>query len=62
ATCSGFYGTKFAQFGVQYESLPVGRLLAKLPRRVILSFAVFQNGHPIVNIVWGMDRRITSNS
>ncbi|KAA6375686.1 MAG: hypothetical protein EZS28_028787, partial [Streblomastix strix] len=47
ATCSGFYGTKFAQFGVWYESLPVGRLLAKLPRRVILSFAVFKMATPL---------------
>ncbi|KAA6353200.1 MAG: hypothetical protein EZS28_051273, partial [Streblomastix strix] len=35
AACSGFCGTKLAQFGVY---------------------------HPIVNIVWGMARRITSNS
>ncbi|KAA6378608.1 MAG: hypothetical protein EZS28_025868 [Streblomastix strix] len=36
ATCSGFSGTNFAQFDVQYESLFEGHLLAKLDLRYIL--------------------------
>ncbi|KAA6398069.1 MAG: hypothetical protein EZS28_006397, partial [Streblomastix strix] len=47
ATGSGFYGTKFAQFGVQYESLLVGRLLVQLVLRYILSFAVFKMATPL---------------
>ncbi|KAA6376515.1 MAG: hypothetical protein EZS28_027959 [Streblomastix strix] len=42
ATSSRFCGTKLAQFGVWYESLPVGRLLVQLVLRVILSFAAFK--------------------
>ncbi|KAA6381342.1 MAG: hypothetical protein EZS28_023134 [Streblomastix strix] len=47
ATCSGFCGTKFAQFGVQYESLLDGRLPVKLDLRYILSFAVFKMATPL---------------
>ncbi|KAA6384702.1 MAG: hypothetical protein EZS28_019771, partial [Streblomastix strix] len=47
ATCSRFCGTKFAKFGVQYESLLVGRLLVKFVRRVILSFAVYKMATPL---------------
>ncbi|KAA6356947.1 MAG: hypothetical protein EZS28_047526, partial [Streblomastix strix] len=44
---SGFCDIKFAQFGVQYESLFGGRLLVKLVLRVILSFAVFKMATPL---------------
>ncbi|KAA6401882.1 MAG: hypothetical protein EZS28_002600 [Streblomastix strix] len=51
ATCSRFCGIKFAQFGVQYESLLDGRLLVKLVQRVILSFAVFKMDTPLQTLV-----------
>ncbi|KAA6357196.1 MAG: hypothetical protein EZS28_047277, partial [Streblomastix strix] len=62
AAGSGFCITKLAQFGAWYESLQGGRLPLLLDLWFIISFAVFQNGHPIVNFVWGIAKRITSNS